>query len=335
MQVLHGGRWRDVEVVGVTVDGQLRPATITASPSPYVPPAEPPTPPPSGDLGTVDSRPAVTVRPSLATTGPRQEPTQVMTGAQAMTAILAAPIEADGRRYLRRTRITGNLNLASTGSAALVFEDCVVDGGRTAIYTVSAFYQAGSTQPATWPEFRHCELRGGSSATLRGGWVRLLRCNLHWGTDILKPFHPMEVWACHLHDCYRGEGAHCDLIQIVSGVSGGLFHYNSFYGFTSADSPSDPSSWVSGNLQIGTITGPIGIPDPVRFIGNWVEGARYGLRGSGGASDNPDGHPVQTVFRGNRFIRGSHQFAPTGNLGPDDDFDISNVWDDDGTPVLA
>lgn len=323
------GAWHAVEVLGRgRADGTLEPLEFVTA-------GEPGPPPVDEDMGTPGNRPTVMARPSTSDTGPRAATTQTLTGAQAMSAILAAPVEADGKRYLRRAHITTNLNLASTGTNALVFEDCVLDPGQGTIYALSAFYQAGSVEPTTWPEFRWCEIRGGSSATMRGGWIRLLRCDMHYGTDILKPFQPLEVWACHLHDAYRGEGAHCDLVQIVSGCSGALFHYNSFLGYTSPDSPSDPSSWVSGNLQVGTITGPIGMPDPVRFTGNWLEGARYGLRGSGGASDNPNDYDVQLVFRDNRFIRGSHQFAPTGNMGPDDDFDASNVWDDDGTPVLG
>lgn len=284
-------------------------------------------------IGSVGSRPAITSRPTSADTGPRGIILRTLTGAQAMAEVKAATADPSGRKYLRRVRISDNLNLATTGTDHLVFEDCVIEPGQSSIYAVSAFYQAGSTEPANWPEFRYCEINGGSSASLRGGWVRLLRCDMHHGTDILKPFQNMEAWGSYLHDTYRGVGAHCDSIQIVSGCSGAEFHYNNLVGYSAPDSPESPGGPISGTLQVGTITAPIGIPSAVQMTGNWVEGAR--MRGTGGPSDNPNNHDTQIVYRNNRFIRGTFDSGPTGNIGPDDDFDSSNVWDDTNEPVLG
>lgn len=322
--------WVECEIVGYGSASGLLEVEYIRLPDP-----DPDPEPDDSDIGTPGNRPTVASRPDENTTGPRVSTTQTMSGPQAMLTILNAPVESDGKRYLRRTLITSNLNLQNTGANALVFEDCVIDAGQGSIYAISAFYQEGLVEPTTWPEFRYCSIVGGSSATIRGGWIRLLRCDLSYGTDILKPFQGMEVWASYLHDCYRRPGAHCDLIQIVNGTSGGLFHYNNFLGYTSDDSPEEPNSWVSGILQTGTINGPIGVPHPVLFIGNWLEGGRVGFRGSGGPSDNPDNHEVRYIFQYNRFIRDSFQFGPIGNMHVINDvFDSTNVWDDDSEPLV-
>lgn len=294
----------------------------------------PPEPTPTSDWGEPGNRPAITVRPDSTTTGARFSTETSMTGQQAMTAVLAAPVEEDGKRYLRRANITSALNLNSTGNNAIVFEDCVLDiRDNNSIYAISAFYQAGTPEPETWPEFRHCTIRGGTSATLRGGWVRLLKCDMSHGTDILKPFQALEVWGSYLHDCYRNVNAHCDIIQIVSGASGALFDSNNMVGYTSSDSPEEPNSWTSGVLQTGTVSGDIGNPDPVVFVRNWIEGGRFGFRlGEGGNDGN---HVVSYTFEENRFIRDSFQYGPVGNvdsLNPLAVVGSSNVWDDDSLP---
>lgn len=280
---------------------------------------------PSGDgLGTPGARPPVTAPPGPGSTGPRQPPTATYTGAQALAAALAAPIEADGCRYLRRARITSTLNLASVGAARVVFEDCLIDAGQSAWYTI----QSNTVLP-NWVEFRWCDIAGGAAATVRGGSVRLLRCTIHHGGDLIKPYAGMEIWACWLHDNYKAEGAHCDTMQIVAGCNGLLIHYNTLSGFVSADSAVDPGDWCSGVLQTGPVSAAVG---PVVWRGNWISGGRYAIRGS---SAQGNGYPVSQLFRDNRFARGTFQYGPTAFIAAgSEDFDTSNVWDDTGQPVL-
>lgn len=289
---------------------------------------------PVGDwFGVAGVRPLITEAPSAETTGAQLPMLQTMTGPEAMLAIKAATPDSNGVKRLKQTRITTSLNLNTTGADHLVFENCeiVVDS----IYAIQAFYQAGQTEPTHWPRFEYCTISGGTSSSLRGGWVRLLRCDISRGTDLLKPFQAMEVWGCYLHDLYRSPGGHCDIVQIVSGCDDLLVHYNYMYGFTAADSPEGPSSWISGCLQIGTITGPIGSTEPARFTGNWVNGGTIGMRGSGGPSDNPNNHDVTVIWRDNLFYDGSFQFGAVGNMGVQDDFDSSNRWLIAGTPVVT
>lgn len=272
-------------------------------------------------MGAVGFRPTVTEPPDSFTTGPRIGTTETMTGAQAIAAILASPLE-DGKRYLRRVHINTTLNLSTIGSESVVFEDCVIDAGYSAYYTILS-----NTVLPNWPEFHWCDIRGGSAATLRGGSMRILRCNVHHGGDLVKPYSGMEIWASWLHDNYRDVGAHCDTFQIVAGCNGLLVHYNNLYGFVSMDSPDGAGDWVSGVLQTGPVSSPVG---PVTWRGNWITGGRYGIRGS---SEQGGGQPISQIFRDNRFTRDSFQYGPLAFMSESEDFDSSNVWDDNDSPV--
>lgn len=281
-------------------------------------------PPVDNDYGEIGARPAVLTPPSGSDTGPRSATMQTLTGAQAMTTIKAATPELDGKKYLRRTLITSTLDLSTTGADALVFEDCVLDAGQSTWYGVLS--NVAPTGP--WVEFRHCELTGGSAATLRGGYMRILRCDVHHGGDLVKPYYGMEIWASWLHDNYRDVDAHCDTIQIVAGCDGLLIHYNTLSGFVSADSPNEPSGYCSGVLQTGPVSATVG---PVAWTGNWISGGRYAIRGS---SAQGNGYSVTQIFRDNRFTPGSFQYGPSAFIAPgSEDFDASNVWDDTGLPV--
>ncbi len=278
------------------------------------------------DYGEAGARPLVAERPGAATTGPRYSTNQVMTGPQAMVAIKASMPEADGKKYLRRTLITGTLDLSSTGADALVFEDCVLDAGQDTYYGVLS--NVAPTGP--WIEFRQCELTGGSAATLRGGYMRILRCDVHHGGDLVKPYYGMERWASWLHDNYRAAGAHCDTVQIVAGCDGLTIHYNTLTGFVSLDSEDDPGGYCSGVLQTGPVSATVG---PVAWTGNWISGGRYAIRGS---SAQGGGNSITQVFRDNRFTPNSFQYGPTAFMAEgSEDFDESNVWDDTGLPVLV
>lgn len=301
-----------VEVVAVTPGGSVT-ATFTVTAPP----------PPSGDgtLGQPGARPALTVRPGPTSTGPRSAPLQTHTGAQALAAALAAPVEADGRRYLRRARVTSGIVLNAAGHHSIVFEDCLIDGSSN--YMVSAF-NSGETPAGPLPEFRWCEIRGGTSATVYGGHVRFLRCNLHRGTDIVKASRrDGEYWACWMHDTWHGDGAHCDVVQIVSRAVNTVFHYNRMDGFNAPESPTAGGNPSSGVLQTGTVTGDIG---PVDWLNNWFDGGGYTIR-----SASPAGYTVAYRFRRNRFGRG-FRYGPLYGMGGAD-FDTSNVWDDTGLPV--
>lgn len=274
---------------------------------------------PDIQYGSVGNRPAVLTRPDATTTGPSVVPGTVMTGAQALSAVMAMAPGPDGFRTLTGVRVTGGLTLDSPSHSSLRFDHCIFEGG---IYAVNSFF-GDPDVPSVWNEFRNCEFRGASSAGFVGGYARLLRCNLHRCADTLKPFMGMEVWASWCHDLWQTTESHNDCIQIVSGVANGLIHYNNLSSFPAPDSP-DPGV-TSGVLQTGSVIADIG---PVVFRGNWIDGAAYALQpipAAGGL------YVVDYTFRDNRFGRGS-QYGPHASLGMAD-FDNSNVWDDTGLAV--
>lgn len=277
-------------------------------------------------LGTVGNRPVLTTKPSAANTGPRQAPTRTLSGSAALAEVLSAPVEADGKRYLRRASISG-LTLDQAQHANIVFQDCVIEGGT---YVLNAFTN-GASPGGALPEFQYVEFIGGSSATVYGGQVRLLRCNAHSGTDIIKAAQPnFEIYGSYLHDTWHnGIDSHCDIVQIRSGAANSLFHWNTMDAFNDPDSPGGAGGMVPNNsvLQTGTVTGDIG---PVDWVHNWFNGGGYTIRGR---KPEDAAYAADYLFRNNRFGRDS-RFGPLQNNGyAGFDFDTSNVWDDTGLPV--
>jgi len=279
------------------------------------------------DLGVIGDRPAVAVKPSEVDTGARQSTTRSMTGGQALDAALAAPVEADGKRYLRRVRITTGMKFNKVTHSGIVFEDCVIDTGES-LYGINAFLFTG-IEPPVWPEFRYCEITGGRSATIAGGYIRLLRCNVHRGTDTIKIFTGMEIYASYAHDTWYTPGAHCDLVQIEQGAANTLIHWSNFEAWNAMDSPAGGGGTSNAVLQTGSVNGDIG---PVDWFDNWFDGGHYTIRGT--TPDDP--FACIYTFRRNKHGRG-YQYGPlramTGR--PDIDYDTSNVWADTGLPVLG
>lgn len=195
-------------------------------------------PPPvgSGDLGTVGNRPSLLAPPDATNTGPRQSSTQTLTGTQALAAVLAAPVEADGRRYLRRANITSTITFDSVEHTNIVFEDCTIN--HIGSYTVYGFYTGTVFPSGAMPEFRYCEITGGTASTIVGCSMRFLRCNIHRGEDIIKARETGgEVYACYLHSTYHEADSHSDIVQITSNAIDYLFHWNNMVALNSSDSP--------------------------------------------------------------------------------------------------
>lgn len=282
------------------------------------------------DLGVIGSRPAVLVKPDETNTGPRAATTQTLSGADALAAVLVAPVEADGKRYLRRTSITSGLRFNAAAHANIVFENCIIDG-NWGLYAVRGWYNEGSgVNPAgDYPEFRYCEIKNATSAALIGQNIRFLRCHIHHGADLFKPFGPSEVYACYMHGNWHEEAAHCDVIQIVSGAAGLLLHWNNLAGFNASDSPVAADQPVSGTLQTGSVTGDIG---PVQWFDNWLDGGGYTIRG---ATSDDTAYLVSYEFRRNKFGRG-FTYGPLYHMsGPNIVVGTTNVWEDTGQPVTG
>lgn len=306
--------------------GQWTPLRADLSPVPFTQ-TEPPSENPGG-IGTVGDRPPLTVRPTAVDTGPREATTQSMSGSEAIAAALAAPVEADGKRYLRRAAIT-SMNLSGNEHTGIVFEDCVISSGST--YVINAF-QAGvepTNGPSEWPEFRFCEISGGSSATIVGGYSRFIRCNIHYGVDLIKAFEEGEFYANYLHGNNHPSGAHCDTFQITTGAANLLIHWNNCLNFNAANSETAQGQPGNGVLQTGTVTNDIG---PVTWEHNWFDGGGYTIRT--GDTTNRQGNSVTYTFRHNRFGRG-FRYGPLFGTMLGVDFDATNVWDDTNEPVTG
>ena len=280
------------------------------------------------DLGVPGDRPALTDPPDATTTGPRQPWTQTMTGPAALATALAAPVEADGRRYLRRTRITSGITLDDPSHSGIVFEDCVITHAGSS--TVTAFYDGTGLPSGELPEFRFCDISGGTAATFAGCSTRFLRCNLHHGEDIVKARETGgEFYACYLHSTMHQADSHCDIFQIISAATGLLVHWCNAAAFNSADSPTGAGGWNNGVLQTGAATSAIG---PVTWADNWFDGGGYTIR-LGEAADL-NGNTRQYTFRRNKFGRNYRWGAVYGSVADAGvDFDSSNVWADTGLPV--
>lgn len=280
--------------------------------------------PPLDDYGAVGSRPVVAAPPSGPTTGPQASSLQTMTGPQALAAVLAATPDATGFRTLSRVEVTSTIIFNNNTHSGLRFDNCLFRLDTPASYSVSSHFSTGTT-PAVWNEFRNCEFAGiATSALIVGGYLRLLRCNLHHGNDLIKPFSGMEVWASWLHDIYMPVGGHCDCVQIVSGAANSTLHYNTFDAFIAPESPSG-GGWPNAVLQTGSVTADIG---PVMWRGNWMDGGAYTIQPIGGS------YNVGYTFRDNRFGRGYQYGAVASITASGVDFDSSNVWNDTGLPVL-
>ncbi|WP_163540844.1 fibronectin type III domain-containing protein [Occultella kanbiaonis] len=285
------------------------------------------------ELGAIGDRPHLTPAQvkalSPANTGPRQATTRTLSGPAALAEALAAPVEADGRRYVRRARITSEVTFSNLAvHHSIAFEDCVLDRGW-GDYAVRGWWPAApASAPAGFlPEFRFCEFLNADSALLVGGHVRFLRCYLHHGNDLVKPNASGEFYACYFTDTWHPAGAHADCVQIIHRAADLLIHYNHFEGFNSLDSPTSAGNWNNAVLQTGSVTGDIG---PVLWQDNYFNGGNITIR-----SSNSPTYDVHYEFRRNRWGRG-YNTAPFSNMGhPSTVFESTNVWDDTGLPVTG
>lgn len=293
-------------------------------------------------LGTVGARPSVS-KPSEDTTGIRQPTTQTLTAGAALTAVLAAPVEGDGRRYLRRTFVTGQFTLNLATHTDLVFEDCVFENGGT--YTVSSFYNVAAVPSSAYPEFRYCEMRGVSGSdypgtVFIGSYTRLLRCHVHHGIDIVKLWSGVEVYACLLDDGIKSGLSHSDTIQVQQG-SNMLVHWNNVTGRCADDSPDRPGGLMDRALQTGGLIGDV---INLRYEDNWFDGGNdyaLGIGSTGGPPDvSEEGYLLDHSFRRNKFGRAATTGPVSGtrtttSTHPDGlgRWTADNVYEDTGLPV--
>lgn len=319
-------------------------AELESTPDPHNPdPEEPdpepepepePEPPAPTGYGTVGNRPRVLSKPDARTTGPRTPTTRTMTGPDALRAALAAPVEADGFRVLRNVRVTSMIQMNQPSHHSIAFEDCRIEAGTTStggenLAAIRAWHALRDVAPAgPLPEFRNCEIVDGHNASVLGGHIRLLRCNIHGGYDGVQIHRGLELWASYVHDLYYAPGDHSDAIQILGGT-GSLVHGTHVLGFSGDTSPTPHGQLVNRCVQIGA--GMMSSAS-AEFVGNWFDGGNYTIDST---DPMPSQFPVTLTWRGNLFGRrnkwGPIYRTPSARAS----FDRSNVWEDTGVPVLG
>lgn len=312
--------------------------TSTPPDDPHNPDPEEPDPDPEHEpvlgYGSVGNRPPVTVRPNADTTGPRTPTKARMTGPEALRAVLATAPEFDGFRVLRNVHVTSMIQMNSSAHHSIAFEDCIIDAGTTTtggenLAAIRGWHALRDPAPATerWPEFRNCEIRDGHNAGVLGGYVRLLRCDIHGGYDGIQQHRPLEAYACYVHDLYYAPNDHSDAIQILGGV-GARYEGCNVAGFSGDTSPLPHGQLVNRCVQIGA--GMMSSAS-AEFHGNWFDGGNYTIDSSDPMSGT---YPVTLTWRGNRLGR-RNKWGPIYRVpSARSSFDRSNVWDDNGQPVL-
>lgn len=284
-----------------------------ASITPYIPPT-------GTERGSIP-------KPNASNTGPRiaVNPT-VLTGSEAISLAIANGGTLSGRRI-------GYMRLTQPEHGDLRFVDCEFVSGT---YNVNGYFSGGGiVRPAADRRtvFEYCTfigqtVGGTSSACVVGYNVILLHCDISYGVDGIKPFGNFEMYGCYLHDLWHPDGAHCDIVQIVSGRNI-LIHWNHMYGFNAIDSPTAGGSFVNGCLQTGALNGDI---VDVYWYDNWVNGAHFTLRGVSSTAEESSYTVTNYVFRRNKHGR-NFNYGPIAYMGVRVTYDNTNVWEDDGTPI--
>ncbi|HMQ09064.1 MAG TPA: fibronectin type III domain-containing protein [Candidatus Nanoperiomorbaceae bacterium] len=283
---------------------------------------------------------AALAMPTATTVGLRLVPNRTLSATQALN-------ELRENGTLSRVTVTGTFGLSGSDGINWVIEDCRFEGGNSyAIrgYTSGGAFTGSLTQR---PVFRYCEVVGraahsdganNSSACIYGDDMIFDHTDIYGGVDGIKARNRLEVRSSWVHDLDRPSGAHCDAVQIVSGV-GSVFvgsRFDAYIGYCSDGSSVPSGDTASGMLQTGSVTGDIS----ALWEHNWFAGGHYTVRGAGSDSR------VEYTFRNNHFMRfGTSVILGIANLPPNrygatyggvttDEIWENNVWDDTEEPVV-
>ena len=280
------------------------------------------------------------VMPDSTNTGPRYPIERTLTPAQALAELRA-------ESYLSKVRITGRLQLSGNDGRNWVIEDSVIESnslyGIHAYNSLSAFTGTHEERPT----FRYIEIVGRAAlgtGTCEAGYYGsntvLQNARIYGCKDGAKLSDNTSLISSWLYDNDHPAGAHCDAIQITRGtnilVEGSRL--DAYVGYISDNSAGDPvGSTCNAALQTGAATGDIS----AIFENNWFAGGHYTIRGW--ASSDEQVGTMSYMFRNNKWRAygesvalgrtdlDPNRWGPTsGTLG---DFDNSNVWEADGTPV--
>lgn len=264
------------------------------------------------------------VKPSVSNTGPRITPS-----GPALTDINAVMAVANANGGVVSGRIITNMT-ASQPTHVPYLTDCDISG---AFYGIDAWFGQG-TPPAADQRIvlDHCIIHDCSADGVAGqNWVSR-HCRFTRNGDNAKPGSNTEIYASLLHESWApNDEAHGDTIQHFGGDDI-LIHWNTIDGHNAPTSPFNPGAINSAGLQVSDGS-PI---SNFRFFDNWVDGGVFTLRGA----ESHGGLAASLLFRRNKHGRtyGSGPITGMGSFNGGiavSDYDTSNVWEDDGTPVLG
>lgn len=122
----------------------------------------------------------------------------------------------------------------------------------------------------------------------------------------------------YIHHLLRCEDCHIDALQTTAGSNIEITGNN-----LQAYNP-ETGDQANAAYQFGSTQGAV---DDVSVKGNLLNGGSYTVNGGGGGTSDS-----AVTFRDNRFGR-DFRYGPVANLGPQVEFDSSNVWHDTGEPL--
>lgn len=263
-------------------------------------------------------------KPTEANTGPRI----AITG-PTLDSAAAKALAASNGNVVQGRRIE-NLQLSAASDWQYQWLDCELNG---AFFGVDAWFGQGTPPSSSGQRavFEHCVFQDCSAIGLAGqNWVAQY-CEFTRNGDDVRPTGNNELYASLLHHMWAGsEEAHGDNIQFFGGDDV-LVHWNTIDGHNAPTSPFQPGGISSSALQ----TSDGGVISNTRWNDNWVDGGVFTLRGA----ESHGGLAVQMEFRRNKHGRnyGSGPITGMGSFNGGlavSDYDESNVWEDDGLPVL-
>jgi hypothetical protein len=163
--------------------------------------------------------------------------------------------------------------------------------------------------------------RGQTSTAVGDGEYTLRRVNIHHVIDGAKLGSRAKVLDSWIHDLVRIDGSHNDCLEIT-GATAILIRHNSLDAYQ--ERTHDP---MNACLSINPKTG--------RSVSNLLFDDNYCNGGDYTISARPDLVASNIVFGGNKFGRDCHYGIISQPRYPGFTWEASNVWLDDGQPVVT
>lgn len=273
---------------------------------------------------------------ACTSSSPTKDPSKAADG---QVAEAAAPTDATPKRAdypdESTTGVPEGTDLEPSGSVTIDEDDTVIDGEEiTGTVTVKAddvtirnsrilntgnFAVRVDGGDNLVIEDTEIDGRGRGDAAIAFGKYTLRRVHIHnipegpriAGGDV-------TIEDSLIHEMVQKGDNHTDVVQVVSGsnivVRGNALEAH------------NPTSGLMGNaaFMFGEDDGPV---TDCTVTGNYLNGGNYTVNGGGSSTDG-----AACTFRDNALGK-DHRYGAAANLGPQTDWDSSNVWLKTGDPV--